>query len=203
MIRWNSFSLSTTQFALPECNPEHGYGERAIGGNSLLRKPKKILPTLLCAERQGCRGSLSPAFALLLQHVAITVQFRLRRFRRCLSRASHLATLSHRRHRKRRSMKPFSEASILVVGTVRNCEKSIESDVGRIGAALSSFKNLQWLAVESDSDDATVSVLESLKQNQPGFDYFALGNLRSEIPKRTERLAFLPQQVCRGDTFVR
>ena len=128
--------------------------------------------------------------ALLLQHVAITVQFRLRRFRRFLSRASHPATLSHRRHRNRRSMKPFSEASILVVGTVRNCENSIASDVGRISAALSSFKKIQWLAVESDSDDATVSVLESLKQNQPGFDYFALGNLRSEIPKRTERLAF-------------
>ena len=87
-------------------------------------------------------------------------------------------------------MKPFVEASILVVGTVRNCEKSIKADVDRIGAALSSFKHVQWLAVESDSDDATVSVLESLKHNQPGFDYFALGELRSKIPKRTERLAF-------------
>lgn len=87
-------------------------------------------------------------------------------------------------------MKSFAEASILVVGTVRNCEKSIKADVDRIGAALSSFKRVQWLAVESDSDDATVGVLESLKHNQPGFDYFALGELRSKIPKRTERLAF-------------
>ena len=100
-------------------------------------------------------------------------------------------------------MKPFTEASILVVGTVRNCEKSIEADVDRIGAALSSFKNVQWLAVESDSDDGTVTVLESLKHKQPGFDYLALGNLRSEIPKRTERLAFCRNKICRGDTFVR
>lgn len=87
-------------------------------------------------------------------------------------------------------MKPFAEASIIVVGTVRNGEKTIKADVDRIGAALSSFKNVQWLVVESDSDDATVSELESLKRTLPGFDYLALGALRSEFPKRTERLAF-------------
>lgn len=87
-------------------------------------------------------------------------------------------------------MKPIAEASIIVVGTARNCEKSIKADVDRIGAALSLFKDVQWLAVESDSDDATVNELESLKQTLPGFDYLALGTLRSEMPKRTERLAF-------------
>lgn len=87
-------------------------------------------------------------------------------------------------------MKPIAEASIIVVGTVRNCEETIKADVGRIGAALSSFKDVQWLAVESDSDDATVSELESLKRTLTGFDYMALGNLRSEFPKRTERLAY-------------
>ena len=75
--------------------------------------------------------------------------------------------------------------------------KSIEADVNRIGAALSSFKSVQWLAVESDSDDATVTVLESLKNRQPGFDYLALGKLRSEIPKRTERLAFAATNMPR------
>lgn len=93
-------------------------------------------------------------------------------------------------------MKPFSEASIIVVGTVRNCEKTIEADVGRIGAALSSFKNVQWLAVESDSDDASVGELESLKRTLPEFDYLALGSLRSEFPKKTERLAFCRNQYA-------
>lgn len=49
---------------------------------------------------------------------------------------------------------------------------------------------MQWLLIESDSSDATVSRLEELARRDGSFSYVSLGNLRERVPLRTERIAF-------------
>ncbi len=81
----------------------------------------------------------------------------------------------------------------LIVGLARNCEKNIKDDVCKIQSALRSFQNIQWLVIESDSNDGTLQKLEELEVQVENFRFISLGKLREKFPLRTERIA-----VCRN-----
>ena len=83
-----------------------------------------------------------------------------------------------------------STSSVLVVGTVRNCAEQVCAQAARLGAALAGFARVQWLLIESDSTDATLSRLQELASRSGDFAYLSLGSLRERLPLRTERLAF-------------
>ena len=85
-------------------------------------------------------------------------------------------------------MKTLSGSQLLVVGLVRNCEGKIEGEVQKINFAFSGATNVNWLVIESDSEDGTLKKLEKLSANH-NFDFITLGKLRNEYPKRTERIA--------------
>ena len=78
---------------------------------------------------------------------------------------------------------------MIVVGTVRNVEKSIEGEIKRLSEATAQFKSVSFFIVESDSQDETRMALERLKQSVENFSYIALGNLRNSIPDRIDRLS--------------
>jgi hypothetical protein len=83
----------------------------------------------------------------------------------------------------------FSTLTVLVVGLVRNCEKTLVNDVRRISNALGGVASVQWFVVESDSGDSSIEVLSKLRKEKDFFRYTSLGTLRDKIPERTERLA--------------
>ena len=94
------------------------------------------------------------------------------------------ATVRTRRH------SPPSESSILIVGAARNCESWIARSLGEVRKAVRDFRTVQWLIVESDSDDGTASQLDGLAALDPAFRVLHLGKVRKRIQLRTERLAF-------------
>lgn len=59
-------------------------------------------------------------------------------------------------------MKPPSQSHIVVCGIVRDCEFIVENEIQRIFSALSLFKKVHFIVVESESKDATLSRLQSL-----------------------------------------
>jgi hypothetical protein len=81
-------------------------------------------------------------------------------------------------------------SSIVVAGAARNCGKFIATDIERLQIALTGWKKVQFIIIESDSSDDTLEKLEQLKQSIEGFHYISMGELKCQIPKRTERLAF-------------
>lgn len=81
------------------------------------------------------------------------------------------------------------EASVLVVGTVRDVGKKLVKSVQSISRALESFSNVAWFLVESDSSDSTLQVLELLAKDE-SFDFVSLGSLAHKYPLRTERIAY-------------
>ena len=87
-----------------------------------------------------------------------------------------------------------SRLSVLVVGTVKNCEKTLDKSIFALRDALSDFHNLSFYIVESDSEDETIEKLQTLSASVSNFTYLSLGKLSEEIPSRTERIAF-----CRNE----
>ncbi|MBU3626733.1 hypothetical protein ICN48_10870 [Polynucleobacter sp. JS-Safj-400b-B2] len=84
---------------------------------------------------------------------------------------------------------------ILVVGTVRNCESALLSNMEQLKNALSRFENQHWFLVESDSTDNTKTLLEAKKEvDGQWFNFLSLGNLEPTIPSRTERIAYCRNQ---------
>lgn len=80
--------------------------------------------------------------------------------------------------------------NIVVAGIVRNCGKFIISDIKNIEKALVDYNSVRFLIIESDSNDNTLEKLEYLKNTIKEFYYISLGELKNQLPKRTERLAF-------------
>lgn len=79
--------------------------------------------------------------------------------------------------------------SIVVVGVARNCARTLRKSIRTIEAALSGFDTRQWFIVESDSSDATVDTLRQISAQSPNVEFVSLGDLRHDIPARTERIA--------------
>ena len=76
----------------------------------------------------------------------------------------------------------------LLVGTARNIQKSIRTEMPKLVRELSTNFDLKIFIVESDSNDSTVAELSNLKNLIPDFDYVSLGNLAEEIPDRVSRI---------------
>jgi len=85
--------------------------------------------------------------------------------------------------------KPIEDSTLVVVGLVRNCADKVEHEIGRLRDATNRFKNVRFLVVESDSDDATLDRLANIKDKFSDTEYLSLGRLRDAIPKRTARIA--------------
>ena len=82
-----------------------------------------------------------------------------------------------------------TENGILIVSTVRNCSRSILRTIDAVDNYLES-KHKEFLFIESDSDDNTVAILKELSAARSNFKYLSMGNLKTSIPRRTERIAF-------------
>ena len=80
--------------------------------------------------------------------------------------------------------------SILVVGTVRNVEKSIIKEIDKCIKSLVKFEDPKFYLVESDSTDNTLINLELLKKKLPNFAFSSLGILENQIPDRLERIRY-------------
>ena len=85
-------------------------------------------------------------------------------------------------------MKQLKESHIAIVGLARNVEKSIEKDIENISFSFSEAKTINWIIIESDSNDSTAVKIESLSKNF-SINLIQMGNLDQFHPKRTERLA--------------
>lgn len=90
---------------------------------------------------------------------------------------------------KDESLSYVDDLSFVVVGLARNCESTLRADVLRIREALVNSKSIFWLIVESDSSDQTVSELQKLESEISNFNYVTLGNLSTNLPKRTDRIS--------------
>jgi len=86
-------------------------------------------------------------------------------------------------------MKPIEHSKILITGVTRNGSQTIIKDLEKISAAFNISKSLKFLIIESDSDDNTVNILQELKQNNDNLNYISLGNLSTQFPLRTDRIA--------------
>lgn len=95
-------------------------------------------------------------------------------------------------------MRAFSEASVLIVGLVRNCGQRLVDDVQKIEAAFCAAKQTQFLIVESDSTDDSCKTLEQLSIEKVNFNYESLGKLQATHPKRTDRIAYCRNHYLRA-----
>ncbi len=77
---------------------------------------------------------------------------------------------------------------ILIVGTVRNVEKTLARDVSIIDSALKENWSKSYYFVESDSTDKSGEELERLKNKYTDVSFVCLGNLQTVIPNRIERI---------------
>lgn len=87
-------------------------------------------------------------------------------------------------------MKSPINSSVILVGIVRNCEKTLLDELVFFREILDKFKYTEIYLVESDSTDASLSVLSKAKQKFANFYYTSLGNLENRFEIRTERLAY-------------
>ena len=78
--------------------------------------------------------------------------------------------------------------SVLIVGTVRNCEKTFESELNRLKRCFESVRIVGYYFVESDSVDSTLEILEAAATKISLFHFESLGIMSEEIPERVERL---------------
>ncbi len=58
--------------------------------------------------------------------------------------------------------KEFLKSNFLIVGLANNCENMINEEVKIIHNAFQGAASVDWLIIESDSDDATVNILDNL-----------------------------------------
>ena len=80
---------------------------------------------------------------------------------------------------------------VLVVGTVRNCSKTLRRVLRVLeGELVAVGREPEFFLVESDSDDNTVVQLRALSKNKANFRYVSLGQLQMTIPDRIQRIAF-------------
>ncbi|MET0533427.1 MAG: glycosyltransferase family 2 protein [Steroidobacter sp.] len=85
--------------------------------------------------------------------------------------------------------KPIHDATLVIVGCVRNGAKTIRRAVETLANATTGFARVQFLIVESDSTDGTLAELARLREQSDRFEFLSLGSLAERIPARTERIA--------------
>lgn len=92
-------------------------------------------------------------------------------------------------------MTPFKEANVLIAGTARNVENTIEGEVKKLMKAFKNFNSIKFLIVESDSSDQTINELKKLQNKIENFQFITLGALKELIPNRVERIAYCRNQI--------
>jgi hypothetical protein len=83
----------------------------------------------------------------------------------------------------------LQEKPILVVGIVKNIEKTLKKDIQNISAALKFFKEVHWFLVQSDSTDKSEEILSEIKKININFKYLSIDTPENSYIFRTERLA--------------
>lgn len=91
----------------------------------------------------------------------------------------------------------FAVNSCIVVGTVCNVSKYLESDLIVILKSLSIFKIVKVFLVESDSTDSTNEIMESIRTKNSNFTYVSLGNLSDQTTNRIERIRLSRNEYVR------
>ena len=86
--------------------------------------------------------------------------------------------------------KDLSSLKILVVGTISNAEKMIIKDFNKVSKSLNFTDKVNYLIVESDSQDSTLNSLQKLKNTHDNFEYLTLGKLKDSVPNRIERIRY-------------
>lgn len=79
---------------------------------------------------------------------------------------------------------------ILIVGCIRNGAITLGENIFQISRAVSEFSEVNWLLIESDSSDSTLSELEKVSEKNSNFRFISQGHLIESMPLRAERLAF-------------
>ncbi len=82
------------------------------------------------------------------------------------------------------------DSRLLVVGTIRNGEEKLRKEFNRTLKATSFFSEVRFFIVESDSDDKTLNVLQSIKIENSNFDFVSLDKLRDRIPEQYDRIRY-------------
>ena len=83
----------------------------------------------------------------------------------------------------------LQEKPVLVVGIVKDIEKTLKKDIKNIGKALSFFQDVHWFLVESDSSDNSKQILSELKNANKNFFYTSIDIPNKSYEFRTERMA--------------
>lgn len=83
----------------------------------------------------------------------------------------------------------LQEKPVLVVGIVKDVEKTLKRDIKNVTTALSFFQDVHWFLVESDSSDNSKQTLLEVKNTNKNFDYVSIETLDKSFNFRTERLA--------------
>lgn len=81
------------------------------------------------------------------------------------------------------------EASLAIVGVVRDGARSLPGSVEALEKAARGFRRARFRIVESDSTDATAEVLKRLAATRD-LTWSSAGTLRTHMKSRTERIAF-------------
>jgi len=91
-------------------------------------------------------------------------------------------------------------SKVILVGTISNAEKKLESDFYKVFNSLHFFDQVDVFLVESDSSDSTIEVLNKISKKTLNFAYVTLGNLKDTLPNRIERI-----RNCRNEyiKFIR
>jgi hypothetical protein len=79
---------------------------------------------------------------------------------------------------------------ILVTGTARNVESSIEWDIGLLIKILGRFFRVEAHIIESDSSDDSVAILTQLSKIDESISFESLGQLANSIPERVDRIRY-------------
>jgi hypothetical protein len=83
---------------------------------------------------------------------------------------------------------------ILVVGTVSNVGAVIRDELKRVLTALDRLADVAVFLVESDSSDDSIQELSVIQEKDSRVSFVPLGNLKSKIPHRIERIRFCRNQ---------
>ena len=78
---------------------------------------------------------------------------------------------------------------VIVVGILKNIEKTLKKDIQILSKALEFFREIHWFLVESESNDKSLSILSEIKKTNNNFNYQSLGTSIKNNANRTDVMA--------------
>ena len=82
------------------------------------------------------------------------------------------------------------EYKFLIVGTLKNCSKTLISTLDCIDKSFCRTSKYEYYLIESDSSDNTLQILKKIKKERKEFNFESYGFLKNKFPIRTERIAY-------------